>query len=102
MPVYRRNGERYAQCNFRNTMNFDGGSIMVWSGISFEARTELVIVYNGSMIADMYIRDVLVPHVVPFAPLLGPNFMLMPDNARPHISRIVQQYNNEVGIRVLD
>lgn len=102
LPVYRRDGERFSQCNFRNTTNFGGGSIMIWGGVSSEAKTELVVIRNGSMTADRYIRFILEPHVVPFAPYIGPNFRLMHDNARPHIANIVRNYLNEVDIRVLE
>ncbi|RZC36821.1 hypothetical protein BDFB_011746, partial [Asbolus verrucosus] len=51
------------------------------------ARDQLVIVHNGSMTADKYIRDVLELHVVPFALFLGANFMLTPDH-RDHSFRL--------------
>jgi hypothetical protein len=35
VPVYRREGERYLQCNFRETENFGGGSVMVWGVIRY-------------------------------------------------------------------
>ncbi|EFA12077.1 Transposable element Tc3 transposase-like Protein [Tribolium castaneum] len=56
--IWRRSGERFAQCNIVPRVNFGGGSIMVWGGISLEARTELVIVDRGTMTADRYIRDI--------------------------------------------
>ena len=72
---------------------------MVWGGISMEARTDLVIVGGGAMTANRYVRDVLVPHVTPFAPFIGNEFMLMHGNARPHIARIVSQYLDETEIQ---
>ena len=71
---------------------------MVWAGISAEARTELVVVDRGTMNADRYVANILQEHVVPFAPFIGDNFILMHDNARPHIARVVQTYLDEVGI----
>ena len=41
--VYRRPGERYAQCNILSRVSYGGGSVMVWGGISLQARTELVV-----------------------------------------------------------
>lgn len=96
--VYRRPHERYARCNFLNTTGFGGGSIMVWGGISLTARTDLVVVDNGAMNADRYIRNILEEHVVPFAPYIGENFIFMDDNARPHRARIVQEYLEEVEV----
>lgn len=102
VPVYRRDGERYSQCNIRPSRNFGGGSVMLWGGISLRGRTELVPVNRGTMTADRYIRDILQQHVIPYAPFVGPEFILMHDNARPHVARIVRDYLDEVGIPVLD
>ena len=41
-----------------------------------EARTELVFIENGAMMARRYIEEVLQEHVIPFAPLIGDNFVL--------------------------
>jgi len=75
---------------------------MVWGGICLGARTELVVV-NGALNADGYIRDVLQGHVVPFAPHIGENFLLMHDNARHHKARFVSlsDFLNVVGIRTM-
>lgn len=100
--VWRRPGERYAACTFVPRVSHNGGSIMVWAGISLEARTELVFVEGGSLTAHRYITDILEDHVVPFAPLIGDNFILMHDNARPHVARCVNQYLDEVGITCMD
>lgn len=97
LRVYRRPNERYAQCNFSHTTLFGGGSVMVWAGISLTGRTELVVI-NGSLTAERYIEEILDNHVVPYAPYIGQGFMLMQDNARPHVARVVQQYLAQVEI----
>lgn len=97
LRVYRRPNERYSQCNFSNTTLFGGGSVMVWAGISLTGRTELVLI-NGSLTAERYILEILDNHVVPYAPYIGQGFMLMHDNARPHVARVVQHYLEQVGI----
>jgi transposase len=94
--VYRRLGERYAQCNIVGTVSHGGGSVMVWGGISSAAHTDMVIVDRGRMTAHRYITEVVEPHVVPFA--LGDDFLLMDVNARPHIARVVQNYLTDVNI----
>lgn len=75
---------------------------MLWGGICLEGRTELVTVNGGTLTADRYTRDISEDHVVPYAPLIGDEFVLMHDNARPHVARIVRAYLAEVGIPVLD
>jgi transposase len=99
--VWRRPGERYSQCCISPRTEFNGGSIMVWGGISLDARTDLVFVENGAMTAHRYILECLEPHVVPYAPFIGENFLLMDDNARPHRARIVDQYLEQVGVQRL-
>lgn len=99
--VYRRPGERYAQCNIVETVSYGGGSVMVWGGISLEARTELVIIQGGRLTADRYITDILEPHVIPYAPFIGQEFLFMHDNARPHVARVVQDYLQDVEIATL-
>ena len=100
--VYRRPNERFAECTITERISYQGGSVMVWAGISNAARTDLVFVDNGAMNAHRYIEDVLGEHVIPFAPLIGENFILMQDNARPHVAHVVTQYLEEVGVRTLD
>jgi hypothetical protein len=75
--------------NIRGVDKFGGRSLMVWGGISFNGRTQLVIVRNGSMTAARYRDDIIVPHVPPYAENFGPNFIFMHDNTRPHIAHIV-------------
>lgn len=100
--VIRRPNERYAQCNIRQTTLFNGGSVMVWGGISLNARTELLPVHGGALNSERYIREILSEHVVPFAPYIGDNFLLMQDNARPHVAHIVNEYLEEVGVETLN
>lgn len=58
--VWRREGERYTQCTFSHRQSFKAGSVMVWTGIFSEARTELY------MIMDRYINGILQDYVVPY------------------------------------
>ncbi|GFU08981.1 transposable element Tcb2 transposase [Trichonephila clavipes] len=47
-------------------------------------RTELHIFDRGSVIGDRYCEEVLLPHVRLFRGAIGPDFIFMDDNARPH------------------
>jgi hypothetical protein len=94
-------GERYAQCNVVPTIMFGGGFVMVWDGITLEARTDSVVIPRGSITAVCYIANILEPHVTPFAPFRGNYFLFIHDNAKPHSARIVQDYFAEVGITTM-
>ena len=100
LKVFRRPGERYAQCNFKTSVSYGGGSVMVWGGINLEAKTELIFIER--LTADQYITEILQPHVVPFAPFIGNDFLFMHDNAKPHVARVAQEYLEEVEISVMD
>jgi transposase len=79
--VFRRPGERYAQCCFASRVPFGGGGVMIWGGISLAVCTALVTLRRGSINADRYIRGCLEEHVVSFAPFLGVDFLQIHDNA---------------------
>lgn len=100
--VWRRAGERYADCNIVEHDHFGGGSIMVWGGICIAGRTELCIIDRGSMTAIRYRNEILGPIVRPFAGVIGPDFILMQDNARPHTARVAIDYLEQEGIDVMD
>lgn len=74
---------------------------MIWGGISYDARTDLVGFDRGSVIAHRDQEEGLQDHVVTFAPFIRENFQLMHVNARSYGARTVTQYLDEVGIRTL-
>jgi hypothetical protein len=97
--VWRRPGERYSQCCISPRTGYNGGSIMIWAGISLEVHIDLVFVENGAMTAHRYVLECVESHVVSYAPFIGENFLFMDDNARPpHMARIVVRYLEQVGI----
>lgn len=104
--VYRRPGERYAQCCIRETVAYGGGSCMMWAGISYEEKTELVFIpgggRGGGLTAERYIREILQEHVMPQREIYGESFVLMQDNARPHVARTVRRYLSEAAIVLMD
>ena len=71
---------------------FGGGGILVWGGICFGGRSELVII-RGNMNSDRYVREILEPHVLPVAGAIDPErIVLVDDNARPHRAHRVDTF----------
>ncbi|KAI4877436.1 hypothetical protein NFI96_026930, partial [Prochilodus magdalenae] len=89
--LWRRLGECYAACNIIQHDWFGGGSVMVWGGISLEECTDLYRLDNDTLTAIRYQDEILVPVVRPYAGAVGPGFLLVHNNARPHVARVCRQ-----------
>lgn len=99
--VWRRPHERFAPVCIAEHDRYGGGSVMVWGGISLNGKTDLHIVENGTLNAERYCREILDIHVRPYAGAVGPEFILMQDNARPHTARLTKQYLASETIELL-
>uniref|UniRef100_A0A8C7R8B5 Transposase Tc1-like domain-containing protein n=1 Tax=Oncorhynchus mykiss TaxID=8022 RepID=A0A8C7R8B5_ONCMY len=100
--VWRCRGERSAACNILQHDRFGGGSVMVWGGISLGDGTALHVLAKGSLTAIRYRDEILRPLVRPYAGAVGPGFLLMQDNARPHVAGVCQQFLQEEGKDAMD
>lgn len=99
--VWRRPGERTDRPNILEYDRSGLGSVMVWGGISLESRTELLIV-QGPLNAVRYVQDILAQEVVPAAERMGPDFLLMHDNARAHVAEFTINFLEDRGIAVMN
>ena len=72
MPNVVQEGDRFGQ-----------GSVMVWSGISIDGRTDHVV-FRGNLTAAEYIEQILLQHMLVAAYGVGPESVLVHDNARAH------------------
>lgn len=99
--VWRREGERFSEPCIHGTDRFGGPSVMIWGGISLYAKTEPVILNEGTVTASSYIEQVVRPHVIPFSQRLGNNFVFMHDKARAHTARLTQRALSEANITIL-
>ncbi|CAJ0953592.1 unnamed protein product [Ranitomeya imitator] len=75
---------------------------MVWGGISLEGRTVLHVLARGSLTAIRYRDEIIRPLVRPYADVVSPGFLLMQDNARPHVAGVCQQFLQNEGIEAMD
>lgn len=101
VKVWRRRGERYADCCIDRVTAFGGGSIMVWGGISITGKTRLVPI-EGNLTAVRYRDEILQPVAIPYLHNLGPNAILQDDNARPHRARVINDYLQNVGVERME
>ena len=97
--VWRRRGERYSDACVLETDRFGGASVMVWGGISFTAKTQLIFI-EGNLNAARYRDEILQPVAVPFI-RHHQLHLLQQDNARPHAARLTMDFLQGEGINVL-
>ena len=90
--------ERFAPVCVAEHDRFGGGSVMVWTGISAQGKTDLHVIDNGTLTALRYVNEILDVYVRPYAGAVGENFILMDDNARAHRARITDQYLEQATI----
>ncbi|KAI4900310.1 hypothetical protein NFI96_007808 [Prochilodus magdalenae] len=100
--LWRRHGECYAACNIIQHDWFGGGLVMVWGGISLEGRTDLYRLDNGTLTTIRHRDETLGPIVRPYAGAVGPGFLLVHNNARPHVARVCRQFLENEGIDTID
>lgn len=78
-----------------------GGSVMVWAGIGFNGKTDLVVIdvkNNG----DIYC-ETLQNNLFTFARrIAGNNWIFQHDNSSIHRSKVVKQWFEKKKVRVLD
>ena len=75
---------------------------MVWAGISTQRKTDLHVIDNGTLMAERYVNEILDVHVRPYAGAIGPDFILMDNNARAHWARITNLYLEQAAIEQWD
>ncbi|GFU72358.1 transposable element Tcb1 transposase [Trichonephila clavipes] len=71
---------------------------MVWAGIPLGYRIDLHTFKRDSVTAVRYRDEVLEPILRLYVAAVGPTFVLMDDNARPHRADIVHDYLESEGI----
>ena len=98
--VWRRQGERYADCCVRESSRWDGGSVMVLDGISGRYKTPLVVI-EGNLTAMCYIDEVLKPVVVQFLQNYADDTLYPEDNARPHSATLTSDFLGQHDVQVL-
>ncbi|GFW35003.1 transposable element Tc1 transposase [Trichonephila clavipes] len=100
--IWREIGTRFYTSNIKGRHHYLCPRVLVWGGIMLNWRTELHIFDRGSVIGDRYCEEVLLPHVRLFRGAIGPDFIVMDDNARPHRTLAVEELLESEDITRLD
>ncbi|GFW02791.1 transposable element Tcb2 transposase [Trichonephila clavipes] len=100
--IWREIGTRFYTSNIKERHHYGGPGVLVWGGIMLNGRTELHIFDRGSVIGDGYCEEVLLPHVRLFRGVIGPDFIFMDDNARPHRTLAVEELLESEDITRMD
>ncbi|GFU01414.1 transposable element Tcb1 transposase [Trichonephila clavipes] len=88
--VWRHRGKRMLNSCVMHRHTGPEPGIMVWGGIGYHSRTPLVRI-AGTLNSQRYISEVLEPVVLPYLQGLA-TAIFQEDNARPHVTRIVQRF----------
>ncbi|GFX02165.1 transposable element Tcb1 transposase [Trichonephila clavipes] len=96
--VWRHRGARMLNSCVMHHHPGPSPGIMVWGGIRYHSRTPLVRI-AGTLNSQRYISEVLEPVVLPYLQGLA-TAIFQQDNARPHVTRIVQRFfvNHQIGL----
>lgn len=100
LRVWRRRGERFDPENVVERDRYGGGSVMIWGGISYQGKTELVTV-NGTLNSVRYCNEIIRPVVHPYIRDRHAD-TLQQDNARPHVARYTRDTLGQLNIPTLD
>ncbi|GFY26986.1 transposable element Tcb2 transposase [Trichonephila clavipes] len=66
------------------------------------AHLESILNHRGSVIGDRYCEEVLLPHVRLVRATIGPDFIFMENNARPHRTLAVEELLESEDITRMD
>ncbi|GBM62216.1 Transposable element Tcb2 transposase [Araneus ventricosus] len=100
--IWREPGTRYLLSNVREIDHYGGGVLVGWAGIMLDGRTPLLVFERGTVTGVRYRDEILEPYVRLFRGAVGPEFILMDDNARPHRALLVDEFLESEDIRQMD
>ena len=93
--------KRFDGLNVAEHDSYDKGSVVVLAGISINGKTDLYVIQNRTLTALRYCNEIL-KFVRPYAGAIGPGYILMDDNARPHRALITNAYLEHETIVSMD
>ncbi|GBN75652.1 hypothetical protein AVEN_90780-1 [Araneus ventricosus] len=100
--IWREPGTRYLPSNVREIDHYGGRDLMVWAGIMLDGQTPLHVFERGIVTGVRYRDEILQPYVRLFRGAVGPEFILIDDNARPHRALLVDEFLESEDIHRMD
>lgn len=100
--IWRERGTRFHPTKIVEKRPFCGGGVLVQAGIMFNRRTDLHFFAAGAVNAQRHRDEVLERHVQLFRGAVGPHFIFMDFNARPHTANLVDEYHEGEDIQRMD
>ncbi|GFW09895.1 transposable element Tcb2 transposase [Trichonephila clavipes] len=100
--IWRRIGTWFYTSNIKERHHYSSPGVLVWGGIMLNGRTELHIFDRGSVTGDRCCEEVLLARVRLFRGAIGPDFIFMDDNARPHRALAVEELLESEDITRMD
>ncbi|GBM88938.1 Transposable element Tcb2 transposase [Araneus ventricosus] len=100
--IWREPGTRYLPFNVREIDHYGRGVLMVWAGIMLDGRTPLHVCERVTVTGVRYRDEILELYLRLFRGAVGPEFILMDDNARPHRALLVDEFLESEDIRRMD
>ncbi|GFX42523.1 transposable element Tcb2 transposase [Trichonephila clavipes] len=100
--TWREVGARFHSSNITEKDCYGCPGVVVWGGIILNRWTELHVWDRGSVTGDRFCKEVILPHVHLFRGAIGPNFVSMVENSRPHYTTYIQQLLESEDITQMD
>ena len=75
---------------------------MIWGGISLEGRTDLHVLNHGNLAGARNRDEIHRPIARPYAGAVSRGFLLVHDNAQPHVIKVCQWFIKDEGIDTLN
>ena len=90
--VWRMPKKRFDELNVVEHDRYGNGSVMFWAGIGVNGNADLYVIENRTLMTLRYCNEILSQSVRPYAGAIGPEFILMVGNARPHRIHVTNAY----------
>ncbi|GFT35419.1 transposable element Tcb2 transposase [Trichonephila clavipes] len=100
--IWREIEIQFYLSNIKERHRYGGPGVLVWGGIMLNGRTELHIFERGSVTGDRNCEEVLLPYVCLFRGAIGPDFIFIENNARPHHTLAVEELLESEDINRMD